>query len=381
MQTDAQEHTHRRADQPIAGRRQDHRHAGVFQAAQGLRADHLYGVEHLEGGGHFQEHGGQGDHRQVVGRASAKVQPGDLRAAEGHGDAAQADETHTHGHGDQARAPRRVAVAGAHRQADAHGRGHADAQGHHEGHRSEVEGDLVRRQRGRAERAHHQGHGVEQHGLEDHRHADREAQTKDLVQFDAGRPVEPAKGAVGAQHRGCLDKNDHAHKAEQRGEGGRQTRADDAQTRRAEMAENQCVAQKSVDPDARPHHPQTRARPAQRGGEVAQHQKTQRKRQAKGQHTEELPRRLGQGRILMQGQQDRPAEPHHPHHRDRDQRDGPQAHAQGRAHAAAVAGARTDDVRHHRRDRRGRSRAHQPGEEEHRIADRRRRQGKPAEPA
>ena len=75
-------------------------------------------------------------------------------AADDHGERQDGSEHDAEPGRDIAGAPDRAGVAAADGVADPHGRGHADAERHHEQDRGDLQRDLVRGERGRADQAH-----------------------------------------------------------------------------------------------------------------------------------------------------------------------------------------------------------------------------------
>ncbi len=225
-----------------------------------------------------------------------------------------------------------------------------------------------------AERTHHQHRRVEQHGLEHHGEANGQAEPENFGQLLRMHAVEAAEDAVFAQGGREPHHRQHGEESEGVGAGAGDAGAEDAEARRAEMAEDQRVIGHRIEADAQQHDVERRLRPRQRGREIAQHLVAERKGQAEAQHTGEQARTARELRRLAEGEHDRPHEKEQHDQGHRGDQHRPEAHAHHRPHAGAIVRTGAQDVRDHRRHRCHRAAADQPAEEKGGVAECRRRQ-------
>ena len=148
---------------------------------------------------------------------------------------------------------------------------HADAQRHHEGDRGELQGDLVRRQLQRADPSHDLRRGPEDGDLEQDREPDRDADPVDAAKDAPVGSPETAEDGVPAERRPSGDHPDHGQSHRRLGDGGAQTRAEDAEFGQAEAAEDQGVVDERVEGHGCHRDQQDHAGPLERGDVGSQH--------------------------------------------------------------------------------------------------------------
>ena len=221
------------------------------------------------------------------------------------------------------------------------------------------------------EMPHEEARGEEQARLEHHGQSNRQAQDVDLLQLREVGLKEIDEYPVEMELRRQPHHCQHQQETAGEGAGARDARTHQTESGQSEMPEDQRVVEQRVEQHREAHHDQRGPRPRQRGRIVAQNLKGQRKRQTEGQRHYELRRRMCQLLGLAEQQQNRMRELQEHHQRHAYHQHRPEAHARDGAHVAARLRVGAQDVRYHRRHRRGRARAEQPAEIEHGVAQHR----------
>ena len=368
------------ADQPEADRRKQQRHARVVEAAQAAGRDGLHAVRDEEARAEHQQRGRERDRLGGSGASLPRKNSGSVcRVAITSSVIAAMNAT-----------PSAIATKPARRVAAASPRPTAwptrtvaamrDAERHHEHHGGDLQRDLMRGERRRADPAHQLRGGGEHAVFQQERARHRRADDDQLPHEMPIRAPEAPEHAVFAERTARIAhpdrRNAHADIDDRR----RKPGAEQIEPRQAERAVDQRIGEQRIRRNRRERDPQSGLGPVHRAHEIAQRHEEPARHDAP-RHAEEIAlRKFGVLPRLPEREQQLAAPELHDRQRHAENDRRPQADAQRAAHHARLARA-IEILRGERRHRRDQPHAEHEHHEQHGMRERGRRDRPVAEPA